>query len=370
MLLPWKTTDKQEATLVVNGRYRVHRITGVQRYAHEIVSRLGGEVDLCAPRSAKGIAGHLWEQSVLPLACKGRLLWSPCGSGPLGYGRQVVTFHDLFPVEHPEWYGVAYSRWYGVAMRRLAARAIHLIAVSEYTKSKLVKLFCVDPQQITVIHNGCYARGRSNSRQIHEAKYALNLPTCRYVLSLSSIERRKNLSAVLEAWSIIHQQLPGDTWLVLAGPEADEAVYGEQESSANLPRVLFTGYVPEEHLAGLYSGASLFVFPSLAEGFGLPLLEAMACGVRCITSRTSSLPEVGGDVVDYIDPRSPVELADAMLKQLRNNLYPSVPFDPAIERAKRFTWESAAGRTREVLATTLAATRSHNQPYRERTEAI
>jgi hypothetical protein len=141
MLLPWKTTDKQEATLVVNGRYRVHRITGVQRYAHEIVSRLGGEVDLCAPQSAKGIAGHLWEQSVLPLACKGRLLWSPCGSGPLGYGRQVVTFHDLFPVEHPEWYGVAYSRWYGVAMRRLAARAIHLIAVSEYTKSRLVTTF-------------------------------------------------------------------------------------------------------------------------------------------------------------------------------------------------------------------------------------
>jgi glycosyltransferase involved in cell wall biosynthesis len=255
-------------------------------------------------------------------------------------------------------------------MRRLAARAIHLIAVSEYTKSRLVQLLGRDPLQITVIHNGCHTLGRSDPRQISEARRSLNLPTRRYVLSLSSLERRKNLPAILEAWSIIHQQLPGDIWLVLAGPKADEAIYGKQESAVNLPRVMFTGYVPEAHLAGLYSGASLFVFPSLAEGFGLPLLEAMACGVRCIASRTSSLPEVGGDVVDYIDPRSPVELAAGMLKQLRNNPYPSIPFDPGMDRAKRFTWESAASRTREVLAATLDATRSHHHPYYEKSEAL
>jgi glycosyltransferase involved in cell wall biosynthesis len=362
-----KTTHTQ-ASVVVNGRYRVHRITGVQRYAHEIVSRLEGEVELCAPQSAKGAVGHLWEQTMLPWACQGRLLWSPCGSGPLAYGRHVVTFHDLFPIEHPEWYGAAYAKWYDFAMRRLAARATHLIAVSEYTKSRIVKLLGTDPSQVTVIHNGCHTRGRSGAGQIHQAKQALKLPTDRYVLSLSSLESRKNLPAILEAWSIIHRQLSPDIWLVLAGPKADEAVYGKQQTAANLPRVLFTGYVPEEHLAGLYSGASLFVFPSLAEGFGLPLLEAMACGVRSIASRTSSLPEVGGDVVDYIDPHSPAELAHAMLKQLQSHHSAPPPFIPAIERAKRFTWDSAAAKTREVLTAALAA---NSEPsLLERTQAV
>src|SRR5271163_4704118 len=105
--------------IAVNARYRVHRrITGVQRYAHEIVSRLTRKqdglsertpIDLLSPASAKGAVGHLWEQTVLPVACRGRLLWSPIASGPAFYRRHVVTFHDLFPIEHPEWYSVAYA---------------------------------------------------------------------------------------------------------------------------------------------------------------------------------------------------------------------------------------------------------------------
>jgi glycosyltransferase involved in cell wall biosynthesis len=282
----------------------------------------------------------------------------------------VVTFHDLFPIEHPEWYGTAYAKWYGILMRKLAANAIHLIAVSEYTKTRLVKVLDKDPDQITVVHNGCKTQGRADLARIHEARQALGLPTDRYVLSLSSLEKRKNLSATLEAWSTIYPSLPDDTWLVLAGPKADESVYGKQSSGVSLPRVKFTGYVPEEHLAGLYSGASLFVFPSLAEGFGLPLLEAMACGVRCIASQTASLPEVGGDVVDYVDPLNPSELAHAMLKRLRVDSDPLLPFEPAMERARKFTWDAAASKTREVLAAALVAGRTRQEIYSERTQAI
>lgn len=370
MIPTYRPNKESKASLVVNGRYRVHRVTGLQRYAHEIVARLPADVEVCAPQSAKGIVGHLWEQTALPRACKGRLLWSPCGSGPLGYNRHLVTFHDLFPLEYPEWYSSAYATWYGVAMRTLAARAIHLIAVSEYTKSRIVKLLGRNPEEITVIHNGCHTRSRADERQIHEAHRALKLPTRRYVLSLSSLESRKNVGALLKAWSSIHSRLPEDVWLVLAGPKADEAVYGKQEVAVDLPRVLFTGYVPEEHLAGLYSGATLFVFPSLAEGFGLPLLEAMACGVPCITSRTSSLPEVGGDVVDYIDPRNTAELAQTMLQNLRKNRDISVPFTAAMERAKRFTWELAASKTRDVMAAALTANPKVRVPIMERTAAL
>ena len=105
----------------------------------------------------------------------------------------------------------------------------------------------------------------------------------------------------------------------------------------------FTGYVPEEHLAGLYSGASVFVYPSLAEGFGLPLLEAMACGLRSITSNNSSLPEVGGDAVRYVNALDDVALGE--LIRLEVSACNGLPYVPAIERSKRFSWDQAAERT-------------------------
>jgi glycosyltransferase involved in cell wall biosynthesis len=234
-------------------------------------------------------------------------------------------------------------------MRQLAARALNLIAVSEYTKSRIVKILNRDPDDITVVHNGCHMKGRAGKDEIAAARTVLALPTKRYVLGLSSMESRKNITGVLRAWEAIQQVVPQDIWLVLAGRRADEAVFGKQQNELCLPRVAFTGYVPEEHLAGLYSGASLFVFPSLAEGFGLPLLEAMACGVRCITSNSSSLPEVGGDVVDYVDPLNDGELAGAMLRRLLECTEAPIPYVPVMIRAKRFTWDSAAEKTWMVL---------------------
>jgi glycosyltransferase involved in cell wall biosynthesis len=342
-------------SIAINARYRVHQITGVQRYAHEIVNRLTGErekspIDLLAPASAKGAIGHLWEQTVLPAACKRRLLWSPSGSGPAFYRRQVVTFHDLFAIEHPECYSPGYARWYRHLMARLARNSLHLIAVSEYTKSRIVKLLGRNPEEITVIHNGLTTGcERVGEEKVAAARSALNLPTKRYILRVSSLEKRKNLRTTLEAWARAHESLPADTWLVLAGPVADERVYGEQDLPVGLPRVLYTGWVPEEHLAGLYSGASLFLFPSLAEGFGFPLLEAMACGLRAIVSNNSSLPEVGGDTVAYIDPLDPGSLADAIRSEMAAGAQPGRPFLPAIARARTFSWDRAASYTRMVL---------------------
>jgi glycosyltransferase involved in cell wall biosynthesis len=344
--------EPYSSSIAVNSRYRLHRITGVQRYAHEITSRLSGyagaRIEELAPRSAKGAAGHFWEQTALPAAAAGRRLWSPSGTGPALYRNQIVTFHDLFALEHPEWYGRAYAKWYGALLPRLAKRAAGLIAVSEYTKSRIVTLLGRDPDEITVVPNGLTTGCRRASRdEIAVAASALRLPSSRYVLSLSSLEKRKNLRTTLAAWERIHAKLPQDMWLVLAGPEADPNVYGYQQLSVNLPRVYFTGYVPEANLAGLYSGASVFVFPSLAEGFGLPLLEAMACGVRCVTANNSSLPEVGGDVARYVDALDDAALAEAIWLELAAD--DGTPFEPAMERARRFSWDHAAMKTWALL---------------------
>ena len=345
---------------VVNARFLAHRVTGIQRYAREIASRLSGGSQpggshaegppMLAPRNGKGALGHLWEQTVLPRLAGGRLLWSPCGAGPLGYARQVVTFHDLFPIEHPEWYSGAYARWYSFMFRRLAAQAVHLIAVSAYTKSRIVRVLGRSSDEITVVHNGPSESTRLTSAlEASRACAALALPSRRYVLSLSSLEARKNLPTILAAWRLAQRSLPDNVWLVLAGQQASASVFGRQQLSAIPARVHFTGYVPEQHLAGLYSGASLFLFPSLAEGFGLPLLEAMNCGLRSVTSNNSSLPEVGGDAAFYVDPLNVREMAGAILRHMPKQNAASAPFLPAIEQASRFCWDESARRTEDVL---------------------
>jgi glycosyltransferase involved in cell wall biosynthesis len=364
------TANPVVLSIAVNGRYRLHRITGVQRCAHELVSRLklldGPKIDVLAPKSAKGPLGHLWEQTSLAIASRGRLLWSPCGTGPVYYGRQVVTFHDLFPLEHPEWYSAAYARWYRALLPRIANASVHLIAVSEYTKSRLVKLLGRNPGDITVIPNGLTTGcTRVGADKIAAAARALRLPSRRYVLSLSSLEKRKNLRTTLKAWAHVHAKLPRDTWLILAGPQADANVYGSQQLPIDLPRVYFTGYVPEEHLSALYSGASVFVYPSLAEGFGLPLLEAMACGLRSITANNSSLPEVGGEAVRYVDALDEVALGEAIRLELA--ACDGLPYVPAIERATRFSWDNAATRTWATLQAAHSA-RSANRTFQERAD--
>jgi glycosyltransferase involved in cell wall biosynthesis len=322
----------------------------VQRYAHEIVSRLSCATEVLVPKTGVGLAGHAWEQAMLPVASRGRLLWSPCGSGPAYYRDQVVTVHDLFAIDHPEWYSPLYARWHRFLLTRLVKNAVYLIAVSEYTKSRLVRVLGCDPNRIATIYNGLTSGcERAAESQVREALAALGVPTRRYILTLASLEPRKNLRTVLEAWSAVHSELPPDVWLVVAGQQAPAHVYAQQELKLSSPRILLTGYVPERHLAGLYTGASLFLFPSLAEGFGLPLLEAMACGTRAVTSNTSSLPEVGGDVVSYVDPLDVRGLGKMIRRHLTDAAQDSLPFTPAMERARRFDWRSSSAQTQCVL---------------------
>ena len=338
------------APYVVNARFLAHRITGVQRYAREITSRLSGSPALLQPVNGKGLRGHLWEQTALARLAGGRLLWNPCAAGPLSYRPQVVTFHDLFPIEHPEWYGRGYAAWYSFLFRRLARTAVHLLAVSEYTKGRLVQLLGVDPERVTVAPNGASPALRpATTLEAARTGAALALPSRRYVLSVSSLESRKNLRGLLAAWRVAQRSLPDTVWLVLAGAQPDASVFGKQELGPAPPRVHFAGYVPDEYLAGLYSGASLFVFPSLAEGFGLPLLEAMSCGVRAVSSDRTSLPEVGGNAVTYADPLRVGDLAGAIVQTIGRECAAAAPWVPGLERAARFSWDSSARIVEAVL---------------------
>ena len=339
-------------TIYLNGRFKSHRVTGLQRYAQEVSARLASQLEVCQPAvRLRGWRGHLWEQTVLPLQSRSGLLWSPCASGPLLASNHVVTLHDIFPLESPQWYSQAFVDWYRVMLSSLAKRSRHIIAVSHYTKSRLRNFFDIPEEKITVVYHGVDgAFACVTQNQVLAARAALQLPSPNYFLFVGSLEPRKNLSRLLAAWSGIVNELPSDLWLIVAGA-ADLTVH-QGSGLAHLPeRVHMAGYVPDLHLHGLYAGSSALLYPSLAEGFGFPPLEAMAAGVPVLTSNVTALPEICGAAAIYVDPRDVHSIAKSLLTLARDPSLRTRLADLGRTRAREFTWERTTENTLRVLKT-------------------
>jgi len=335
--------------ITVNARFHVHRKTGMQKYAHEVASRLAGKVREIRPdRALKGAAGHLWEQCYLPTLASGSLLWSPNNTGPVVTRHQVCTVHDLIPIDHPEWFSRGFSSWYRGLMPLLVRSAQHLIAVSEFTRSRLIDLFSLKPEKVSVVLNGIGPEFTPrDDEEVARVKTRLGLPPGPYVLYVGSIEPRKNLVRLLLAWERVHAQCP-DLQLVITG------VKGEVHSAVRIdkipPRVTFTGYVEDAELPALYSGALIFVYPSIYEGFGLPPAEAMACGAPVITSNRTSLPEVVGSAAVLVDPEDVDSIAASIGRVANSESLRAEMRAMGLVRAQLFKWDVAAQQTWEILS--------------------
>ena len=337
--------------IALNARFYLHRPTGMQRYALELSRRFADHLDPLRPEKALGgTTGHLWEQLYLPSAVRGRLLWSPNNTGPLAIERQVCTIHDLIPLDHPEWFNRRFGQWYAWLLPRLAKRVRHLIAISDFTKQRIVERLGVSPEKVTVIPNGVDGRFSPRSpEEIEVTLQALGITPDPYLLYVGSLEPRKNLQRLIEAWRRAQPSVPEDMRLIVAGARGSTRVFGAVDIECVPPRTEFIGYVPDEHLPGLYSGAVALVYPSLYEGFGLPPLEAMACGTPVVTSDGTSLPEVVGDNAVLVDPYDSDSIAEGIVRVLSNpNLRDSLS-QSARQRAACFTWEQAAHQTIQLL---------------------
>lgn len=337
--------------IFMNVRSQSAPLTGVQRYIDEMDHQLQEKVHRIAPaRPLLGIAGHLWEQSILPGRTNGELLWSPANTGPLRVVNQVVTIHDVAPLDHPEWFSANFARWYKFLIPRLVRRVKCVITVSNFSKSRLLELTGVKESRIIVIPNGVNPRFHPRSPgEIESVKHRLGIPTSRYLLSLGSLEPRKNISRLLAAWSLCQNQVDEDISLVVAGARGLSHIYRESTLAAIPPRVHFTSFAPDECLPALYSGSIGLIYPSIYEGFGLPVIEAMASGTVPVVSRGTALPEVLGGAGLLIDPLNVEELADALViicrdKALRNRLCAR-----AILNSERFSWGLCAEMVLKVL---------------------
>jgi glycosyltransferase involved in cell wall biosynthesis len=337
--------------ILINVRSQSAPLTGVQRYISEMCEQLKGRIRSIAPgRPMLGIAGHLWEQSILPLMLNGGLLWSPANTGPLRVANQVVTIHDVAALDHPEWFNAKFARWYRWLTPRLVKRARCVITVSNFSKSRLLELTGVDESRVTVIPNGVNQRFYPRtSDEIESVRIRLGIPPSRYLLSLGSIEPRKNLPRLLQAWSRCQDQLDEDIILVVAGGQGARRVYREAEMTSAPPRVHFTSSVPDDCLPALYSGAIALIYPSVYEGFGLPPAEAMASGCASIVANSTSLPEVVGDAGITIDPFNVEELANALVTICRDDSLRESLRERSLRESARFTWERAAELALDVL---------------------
>lgn len=270
--------------------------------------------------------------------------------------KTIFTLHDLIFRFYPEMHKPL-NRWFlTLMMPRFLRVADAVIAVSECTKRDAVRFYGLDEGKIHVVHEGVNPRFRPAAPEaLSEVRRTYGLPE-RFILSLGTIEPRKNLTSLLKAYGAL-RETGSDFKLVIAGKKGwlYEGFFRKLRELGLEDEVIFPGFVPDGDLPALYSAADLFVFPSLYEGFGLPVLEAMACGVPVITSNTSSLPEVAGDAAILIDPNSVDALVGAMRtvlksEQLRRDLQAKGQM-----QAAEFSWDTAARETVAVYASVLAS---------------
>ncbi len=256
--------------------------------------------------------------------------------------KLVVTMHDTVALKWPEDEGVLFKQ-----AGRLLRRAQAVITVSEFSRNDIIETFDVKPDRVHKIYNGCdhtMYNTTCNSNQIDQTlnQLGISLP---YLLYVGGQTPRKNLPGLIKAFALVQRKNSFPHQLILAGPfnhlrpEIDEAI-AVSGCSEDI-RVL--GYVPNESLPVLYQGAAALIFPSLYEGFGLPVIEAMACGTPVVTSNTTSLPEVAGDAAKLVDPKSIEDIARGILQIIEeSDTARAERVKKGIMQSEKFSWKRCA----------------------------
>ncbi len=290
----------------------------------------------------------LWEQALQPWAVRRAevdLLHSPVYVGPLVSACPfVVTIHDLSFLFFPQSFRAMNRNYLQTFTRLSVRRAQRVIAVSESTKRDLVQLYGLSPAKVDVVHNGVDDSFRPlPADQVTAFRRRAGLPD-RFILFVGTLEPRKNVVHLVEAYALLPKERPP---LFLVGGKGwfyDE-IFARVEALNLSGEVHYVGYVPAGDLPMWYNAADLFVYPSLYEGFGLPPLEAMACGTAVVASTASSLPEVVGEAGLLVDPSDTEALATAMEQVLSDRGVQEQMQAASLAQAQSFSWAETARRT-------------------------
>jgi glycosyltransferase involved in cell wall biosynthesis len=264
-------------------------------------------------------------------------------------GKSVVTIHDVIPLVLP-WAFPSRHRWIlARALARIRKQAEMVIVPSTAAAEDVVHYLQVERERVRVIPMGCEARFQpaEDPGRAAALRRRYDLPA-RYILFVGTLEPRKNVNILLQAFAQVGAETPRDDLaLVIAGGNGwgGEDYLATAKALKLQGRVRFTGFVADDDLPDLYRGALLFVYPSLYEGFGLPVLEAMACGTPVITSNRTSLPEVAGGAALLVDPTRPEALVEAMISLMHDGELHRELRAKGLARARAFTWNAVAEQT-------------------------
>lgn len=368
--------------IAINAHLLAHtrnfRRAGVSNYTEALIRHLGlvdreNRYTIFTTRGMNGSALHLppnftvrpsalptinprfripWEQVLAPALL--RLLKADVYHGVLNVmplaspAPSVVTIHDLSPFLFPQTFrrvNRTYTRW---AIRVAARRAGHILAVSEFTRQEIIRWLEVAPERVTVTYNAADQRFTiPDPATLAAFRRKAGLPE-RFILFIGTLEPRKNLPLLLDAYAKIAAST--DAALVIGGGKGwlYDPIFAKAEALNLGDRLRFAGFIDDAELPLWYAAATVFTLPSLYEGFGIPLLESMACGTPVVTTTSSSLPEVVGDAGLIVSPTDADALGDALLKLLNDDQLRADLRQRGLRRNRLFSWHETAERTLAV----------------------
>lgn len=318
---------------------------------------VGHSRDMSKPKTLKTRLNTLyrdiiWTHGRLPLLVKKMncdLLHMPANIIPITPPRRtIVTMHDTTVMRLPKNFTSWHRIYTNIMMLIAAKKAISIITVSQQSKRDIIQHLRAEPEKIKVIYEAAspiFQPIPSEQIETIRRKYNLN----QFILTVGSIEPRKNLTRLITAFAQLRSHgYPG--LLVHVGPKGwlCEDIENLVNRLQLKPYVRFLGYVPIPDLVALYNAAHMFVYPSLYEGFGLPVLEAMACGSPVITSNISSLPEIAGDAAVLVDPYNIESLYETMYRLWQDTTFTYDLIQKGLQRASQFSWERCARETLSV----------------------
>lgn len=349
------------AEIFVNARFLTQPITGTQRFAIELCLELKNNFpnliyltpnrvlhkDIASQLDAKIIGksknGLFWEQIELPMFLQKKnkpLLLNLCNTAPLFYNNNIVSILDLSFHHHPEWFSKAAYYLYSTIIPRVAYKAKHIVTISEYSRQDISKTFKIPLERISLVYPSVPNIFINQSNKIVNT-YG------KYILSVSSLDPRKNFIGLIRAFKEANLK---DVNLLIVGLE--NKIFANDNLKLLIgddPSIIFTGYMTDIDLIGLYQNAQFFVYPSFFEGFGIPPLEAMACDCPTLVSNATSLPEVCGEASEYIDPYSIMSIRDGIKKLLNNDLLRKDLRIKGRERIRHFIAHESAQAMKNII---------------------
>jgi glycosyltransferase involved in cell wall biosynthesis len=347
--------------IVVNARFLTQSLTGVQRYAIELSLRLkqldDTSIEFVCPKNvvqydiferlnAKIIGkktGHLWEQTDLPryLKKQGNPLLVNLGStAPMCYKNKIVTLHDITYIRYPQSFSLKFRIWYRLLIPQILKKSLALITVSEFSKKEISSYFKHLPKDIYVIYNAVNEQFKADQTKKE------NISS--YLLAVSSPNYHKNFARLISAFLNLQKSKKIKENLLVVG-ESNHSFAKQSYDADQSTSIHFMGRIKDEDLIKLYQNAKAFIFPSLYEGFGIPALEAQACGCPVIASNAAAMPEILKDSVIYFEPTNIFEIQSAIETIINNQSLRTSLINKGFSNVCRFSWDESVHKLYTVI---------------------